>query len=249
MKILNKSLVTALFKGETDSKTGIWYPIEKMTWTYRDGNYLDCVTVFTQGAKIFEEMYPEQPNIITFGSLDQVKRSDDIYSCSWANRMPVNRDPDPAMLEILGINDDLILFDPVEYIARSGGYKFGDKNDLFPEVQPDINGNYNFIFRTVDSYVFATKNRAELNCISVGEQVDLSLTEHRSELRCQNLIIGYAPRYIQELYKKYRDKLEITIFKVNSQSPYEYQFLCQAILNQREGKPFSELEYQSFEQK
>lgn len=247
MKILNKSLVTALFKGETDPKTGIWFPIEKMTWTYSDGSYLDCATVFTQGARMFEQMYPQQANIITFGSLDQVKKAQDISSCSWSNRMPVNRDPDPAMLEILGIN--ALLFDPVEYVARSGGYKYGDRNDLFPEVQPDINGNYNFIFRTVDSYVFISKNRAELNSIIVGDEVDLFLTEYRSELRCQNQVIGYAPRYIQELYKKYRDKLEINIFKVNSQSPYEYQFLCQAILNQREGRPFSELEYLPFEQK
>lgn len=156
--------------------------------------------------------------------------------------MPVNREPDPKMLESLGL--DFNQFDPIEYVARSGGYRYGDCEDLFPEVQPDRLGNYNFVFRTVDSYTFSTPNRPELNSINVGDKVLATLIEGRLKLQCQDYIIGSTPPYIRELYKKYREHLKISVFKVNPEVPYEYQFLLLASLNQKIGIPFSELEYQ-----
>lgn len=233
--------------GRTDKATGLWFPIQKMTWTFQNGEYIDCVTVFTKGAKKLEQLHPDRPSIVTFGSLSQVIKSEDIYSCPWSSRMPVSRDPDPVILECLGIAWDKSV-NPVKYVARSGGYRHGDNRDLFPQVQPDERGNYNYIFRNVDSYSFATINRPELNSIRAGSIVTPTLIEGKLELRCQGYSIGFAPPYIRELYKKYLDNLTIAVYQVNSQAPFEYQFLLLATLNQKMGIPLNEPEYQPFDE-
>ena len=238
-----KNQITALFMGRTDKATGLWFPIQKMTWTYIDGEYSNCTTMFTHGADKLEKLYPEQPNIVTFGNLNQVIKSETIDSCSWANRMPTNQIPNSDIVNSLGL-DRAFKIDPVEYVAISGGYRHGDMRNIFPEVRADENGKYNLIFRNVDSYSFLTKNKPELNNIKETEKVLPTFSEGRLQLNCRGLFVGFAPPHIKELYKKYRDDLEICIYKVNPKSPFEYQFILQASLDRQIGIPFSEFEYQ-----
>ena len=94
--------ITAMFMGRTDATTGLWFPVQKMTWKRLNHEYVDCITVFTKGAKKLEELHPEIPNLVTFGSLNQIFEYRDIYSCGWSNRLPVNRDPEPQILKYLG---------------------------------------------------------------------------------------------------------------------------------------------------
>jgi hypothetical protein len=89
--------ITALFMGRTDKTTGLWFPVQKMTWTYSDGEYSNCVTVFTNGAKKLEQLHLQQPNIITFGTLSQIIKSPSIDSCPWSNRMPINQEPNSEL--------------------------------------------------------------------------------------------------------------------------------------------------------
>lgn len=229
--------------GRTDKVTRLWFPIQKMTWSYSGGEYSNCTLVFTQGAKKFEQLYPEQSNIITFSSLKQVIESENIHSCPWSNRMPVNQEPNPYIVKFLGL-DRTSEIDFVEYVAINGGYRHGDMRNIFPEVRADNNGKYNFIFRNVDSYCFSTENKPELSSIKETEKVIPTFVEGRLQLNCRGLFIGYAPPHIKELYKKYRDDLEISVYKVNQQAPFEYQFLLLATLDRQIGVPFSELEYQ-----
>ncbi|MDJ0713923.1 MAG: hypothetical protein QNJ54_06855 [Prochloraceae cyanobacterium] len=237
------STIKALFMGQTDLRTGLWFPIKKMTWKYINGEYLDCVTRFTVGAQKLQSMYPNDPYLITFGSLERVRVARNLSSCSFANRMPVNRPVEPQMLEVLGLDPNSPV-DPVEYVSRSGGYRHGDNNDLFPEVRADENGNYNFYFRPVSSYQFASLTKPDLNSVVKGDRVRAIIGESKTKLQCQSEIIGSTPGYINELIKQYQDALEITIEKVNRNVPVEYQFLCKARLDNLKGKPFSEMEYQ-----
>jgi hypothetical protein len=242
MKTASENKITALFMGRTDKTTGLWFPIQKMTWTHGDGEYSNCINVFTNGAKKLEKLHPQQPNIITFGSLNQTIKSPSIDSCPWSNRMPINQEPNSDVVKFLGL--DQAKLDLVKYIAIDGGYRHGDMRNIFPEVQADKNGKYNFIFRNVDSYSFSTENKPELNCIKKTEKVMLTFLEGKLQLSCQGLFLGYAPPHIRELYKKYRDELEITVYRVNRQAPFEYQFLLLATLDREIGVPFSEPDYQ-----
>lgn len=237
--------IIAMFMGRTDATTGLWFPVQKMTWRRQNHEYVNCTTIFTKGAKKLEELHPEIPNLVTFGSLEQVFHYKDIYSCGWSNRLPVNRDPEPQIIKYLGLDPDAPL-DPILYAERSGGYRHGDRQDLFPEVQADEQGNYNFVFRNVAKSQFTTANRPELNQLQVGEVVTANMFEGEIKLNCRGYDLGSAPPYIRELYKQYRDSLNICIYQVNQDAPFEYQFLLLACLNREVGIPFSEPEYEPF---
>jgi hypothetical protein len=244
MKTATENKITALFMGRTDKTTGLWFPVQKMTWTYSNGEYSNCITVFTNGAKKLEKLHPQQPNIVTFGSLSQIIESPNIDRCPWSNRMPINQEPNCSIIEFLGL--DHAKLDPVKYVAISGGYRHSDLRNIFPEVQADENGSYNFIFRNVDSYSFSTENRPELNNFEEAEEVIPTLVEGKLQLNCRGLFLGYAPPYIRELYKKHHVDLEISIYKVNHQAPFEYQFLLLATLDREIAVPFSEPEFETY---
>jgi hypothetical protein len=85
-----------------------------------------------------------------------------------------------------------------------------------------------------------------LNCIGEAEKVTPILVDGKLQLNCRGLFIGYAPPHIRELYKKYPVNLEITVYKINPEAPFNYQFLLLATLEQKIGIPFSESEYQTY---
>lgn len=229
--------------GQRDVKTGLWFPIKKMTWKYRQGEYVDCVTRFTVGAQKLQSIYPNDLYLITFGSLEQIRQARDIYHSPLANRMPVNHPVKAEMLSVLGLDPNAPV-DPVEYVSRSGGYRYGDSNDLFPEVEADSRGNYNFYFRPVSAYELTSGRERGLEKSEFGERVKVVMEEGKIKLQCQSQIIGSAPGYISELIKKYHEGIEISIAQVNQNVPARYQYLLVASLNQERGKPFTEIEYQ-----
>jgi hypothetical protein len=244
IKIAIENKITALFMGRTDKLTGLWFPVQKMTWSKNNGEYSNCITVFTNGAKQLEQLHPEQPSFVTFGSLNRVVKSKDISNCPWSNRMPVNQEPNSNVIEFLGLDSDLDL-DPVMYVARDGGYRHGDMRNIFPQIEPDRFGQYNFIFRNIDSYCFSSENKSELNHIKQNERVTPQFIDGRLQLICHDSLIGYAPPHIRELFKKYQNNLKIEVYQVNQQAPFAYQFLLLATLHREIGIPFSEPEYQA----
>ncbi|MGB5631897.1 MAG: hypothetical protein WBM86_03845 [Waterburya sp.] len=72
------------------------------------------------------------------------------------------------------------------------------------------------------------------------------MVEGKIKLNCRGYDLGSAPPYIRELYKKYRSSLNICIYQVNKDAPFEYQFLFLASLNREVGIPFFETEYEPF---
>jgi hypothetical protein len=237
---LETNKISALYMGQTDLITGQWFPIKKMTWDYIDGEYVNCITAYTNGAKILRDMYPHNPHLVGFGSLDRIR-------CSFANRMPLSRSPLPEKLEVLGLDssnpDDV---DPVEYVARSGGYRLGDSNDLFPEILPDKNGSYNFYFLPHSSYEFVNLRDEiySLNYPEVGKKLHPLVSNEKMVLQYKNYIVGSIPGYITQMIAKYKDQLKINVVKVNLSVPRNYRLLCCASFSEFIGTPFTELEYQ-----
>lgn len=235
---LRKNQIKSLFMGQTEDN--FWFPVAKMTWDYEEGEYRNCKVFYLKGAAELEQLYPKNPYIVSLGSLERVFTSKDIKTCFWHKRLPVNRPvANPKMFEKLGLSGNPP-YDPVEYIARSGGYWKGDSNDLFPEVLPDKEGNYNFYFRPVDCWSFSTPNRPELENIAVGEIVKPLFFGEKIKLECQKKIIGTVPGYIRYLIDKYKEALKLTVAVVNDSLPYEHQTLVRACLSRDVGVPFIE---------
>lgn len=256
--------ITALFMGELDSKTGKWFPIKKMTWSKRrNQNYLNCSIKFIQGASNYQALYPERKNLFIPRDITRVMKYQDVEDCAWSDRMPVARPLEVELKKCMGL--DLNSFvDPIKFVARDGGYQDGDLCGLFPEIAPDEQGNYNFMFRGIDVWVMCSDNKPELEAIPVGAKVTLQPQDKleivsgewkkpmvepppetiRMKMFVGKSMVGYAPPYIKDLYRQFGQGLKVEVYQVNHRVPFEYQFLFLAAVNQDEGLPFSQLKYQ-----
>ncbi|MCC0175823.1 hypothetical protein I4641_02355 [Waterburya agarophytonicola K14] len=260
--------ITSLFMAELDSRTGLWFPIKKMTWKEKqNNNYLDCSIHFIKGAQIYQSLYPERKNLFVPKDLSRTMKYKDILKSAWRNRMPVARPLEEELKICMGFNSEDSI-DPVKFVARDGGYRHGDLCGLFPEITPDERGNYNFVFRGVDTWTMCTNNKPELETISTGANITVKLPEKekvmpgewekpmlepppetiRTTMYAENEMVGYAPHYIQKLYQQFREQLQIKVFQVNSGVPFEYQFLFLATVNQKAGIPFSDEIFQLLNQ-
>ena len=261
MNYLLTNKIVALFMGKMDLSTGKWFPFQKMTWeAKKDTNYLNCSISFIEGAKAFRRLYPKSENVISYG---EVKNYPDLFSSPWRNRMPLSRPLELSSRNIYGFDLNKKI-DPIKYVAISGGYRHGDRNCLFPELAPDERGNYNFIFRGVDSWYMPSENKPEIETIPIPTQVTLKLPceieiepgewkEYtpppeaiRMKMYAKGQLVGYAPQYIQDLYLKFGDLLQVETYHKNEDVPFDDQFLFKATINQMVGIPFSEAKYQTF---
>lgn len=265
MKHVNNE-ITALFMGQLDRKTGKWFPIKKMNWKKkRNNNYLDCSIRFIQGAEDYQAYFP-QKKLFFIKDITKIMKYPDVVDSIWSNRMPVARPLEEELKFCMGLDLNSPA-DPIEFVARDGGYRRGDKCDIFPEVTPDSLGNYNFIFRGIDAWVMSSQNRPELDAIEIGAKVKLQFPEKdevapeenkppaidppntppeitRMKMYVDGQMVGYAPHYIKELYRRFGEQLGVQTFHKNLGFPFEYQFLFLATVNQNTGIPFSEAKYQ-----
>ena len=266
MNYLLTNKIVALFMGHTDLTTGKWFPFRKMIWEHKeDNNYFNCSISFVEGAKAFRTLYPKSEKVIAYG---EVRKDFDLYRCPWRNRMPLSR-PSAEKYKLFhgfgfyGFNSNENI-DPIEYVAISGGYRHGDKNNLFPEVAPDELGYYNFIFCSGESWYFSDDNRPEIEDIPLGAKVSLQVPEKteikrgewqeytappeaiRMKMFVKEQLVGYAPYYIQDLYRSFGEKLQVAIVRKNLGAPFDNQFLFKATIHQSVGIPFSDEKYQIF---
>lgn len=223
-------MITSLYMGWTDPFTKKWFPITKMTW----GNE-KYYTVYLQGILSAMEISPSYRAEVKTGliKLDKIRISEGI-NVDFRPRMPVNRPyTDVAKLERLGLSTDLNLFDPFEYIARSGGKTIGDSADIFPQVTPDDNGIYNFYFciraiKKIDS------NHLHLNPELVIED---GLIYHLS------VLLDKAPGYIKDIAAHHPDAINLTVAKISYLHSQE-RILCHARIDSKITIPFTDVQYQ-----
>ena len=255
--------ITALFMGETDLLTGKWFPWQKMTWEAKKGtNYINLKIEFLEGAKEFQKLYPKSENVVDYG---RVMNYRDISYSPWRNRMPLSRPPKKIFRELYRFNLEGDV-DPIEYAVISGGYRMGDKCDIFPEVAPDEQGNYNFVFIGRDACGYTPENKSEIEAIPVGAKVNLHPPKQkeiqkgewiectappeaiRMKMFAEGKLVGYAPPFIKDLHKRFGEDLQVTTCAKNLGLEFDYQFtfIFKATINKAIGIPFSEERYQPF---
>ena len=243
--------ITSLFMGKLDFKTGLWFPVKKIIWKEKQNDsYKDCSIHFVKGAQMYSSLYSERKNLFIPKDLNRIMKYKDLIQSPLRNRIPVARALEKEVAICLGFNSDFPI-DPVEFLARDGGYRHGDLYDIFPEVAPDKRGNYNFLFRGIDIWTMSTNNKPELETIPTQANVIIKLPQRkivpgewkkpmlesppeaiRAKMYVKNQMVGYAPHYIQELYQQFKEQLKIEVFQVNFGVPFEYQFLFLATVNQ-----------------
>lgn len=191
--------ITALYLGcKTNNTTGspppIWLPIYRFSWD--DNGYF--YYSYTKG---FQDHYSRFIGHIInpdcgFHQTWITKRLDTRIS----TRIPRRADSlsNYNLLGIAGLKGDYIA-----YLARSGGRRVGDNYDIFPEVQRDEEGYYNFYFSVAGLGKEIEANWQWVEDIKETphklEHFVLKHEPERSLIFYRESIVGNAPEYIHHL--------------------------------------------------
>ena len=197
----------------------LWVPVKKMVWdiptdranrVYRTA----CVTGIKQAmasSRLWQNYFGLAP-------IERVDITRDIHP-AFACRMPLARPQEMSLhLPNLGLPADLL--DPISYVARSGGYRQTDSLDVFPELEPDIDGCYRFFFGLQEL------NLSDDNSVKQG---DILMTEGRKAISLETgRTIGLLPGYIHALITEQRGNVRLKIERVNNSFYTSQRLLCSA---------------------
>lgn len=231
---IENSKVTALFMGWTDPNTNLWFPIKKMTWN--DGKYY---TVYLRGMIAAMDVSAAHRTLVRAGlaKLDEVNISNEI-EVSFRTRLPVNRPfTDTHKLDRLCLSTDLSQFDPFEYVARSGGYG-NDNSEIFAQTNPDRFGTYNFYSGT--RYIEGVDPSEYISQLEVGDRLRIE----KGSIYHQDILLGRASGYINDLVKYHPQAVNLTIAKINHDLYRFGKILCHLQVNGKVYEPFSDPYYQ-----
>jgi hypothetical protein len=210
-----QSKVTALYLG-AEVEDRLWFPIRKMIW--HEGQYQTC---FVEGVKNLIAAAPLWRHHFKPEVLEVVKTTHEVH-CDYACRMPLDRPQEmPWHLPSLGLPADLL--DPITFVARSGGYRETDSLDIFPEVQPDVDGSYRFYFLLRKLYLV---DEAVVNDLAEEDAIDSQdwWAIHPST----GNRIGILPGYIRALIAEHSQDINVKIEQVNKHSRIQRRLLCSA---------------------
>jgi hypothetical protein len=231
-----QSKITALYLGaEVDDR--LWFPIRKMIW--HESQYQTC---FVEGVKNLIAAAPLWRHHFKPEVLEVVKTTHEVH-CDYACRMPLDRPQEmPWHLPGLGLPADLLdpLGNPagtaIAFVARSGGYRETDSLDIFPEVQPDVDGSYRFYFLLRKLYLV---DEVVMSDLREGDAIDPQdwWAIHQST----GQKIGILPGYIRALAASHPRQVEMKIQQVNYSTTLQSRLLCS--LTCRGFIPFSSAEY------
>jgi hypothetical protein len=210
--------ITALFLG-CQVNADLWVPVKKMIWNtdtdkvnqcYRTG----CVTGIRQAIatnRLWQNYFGLSP-------IDRVDITNNIHP-AYACRMPLVRPQEMSLhLPNLGISADLL--DPITYVARSGGYRQTDSLDVFPELEPNSDGCYQFFFGLQEL------NLSDDNSVRQG---DLLITNGRDAIHQKTgRVIGFVPGYIHALMTDQSPNIRLQIERVNDSFYTSQRLLCSA---------------------
>ena len=215
---LRTDRITALYLGcktndLPDFPRPIWLPIYRMSWDDEGYFYYS----YTKG---FEQHHEQlKGHIINpIGGFSQLWKTKHLDT-RFGTRIPRRHDS-MSEYDWLGIGD--AKGDYIACLARSGGRRFGDNYDIFPEVQPDFHGDYNFYFAVlglIDSIKQSDDAKTVFETLETGASLELKVGEEHSYIIGRGLELGHCPEYINRLLKLVSlQQQEIQVEQVNRQS-------------------------------
>lgn len=224
-QLTNDLNITALFLG-CQVNSGLWVPVKKMVWSdiangssrsrfYRT-SYVGGVKQAMAGNSLWQNFFGLSP-------LEQVDITREVH-VSFAKRMPLAR-PHEIAAHCLHLGLPTNLLDPIAYVGRSGGYRQTDSFDVFPEIRPDLDGNYRFFFclqgleHLADLKVIKQTSIPGDRAVADGRK----LFNHRT-----GEAMGFLPGYIQALIVDQPDRIRFQLEQINNSLYTNYQLLCSA---------------------
>jgi hypothetical protein len=231
--------ITGLFLGWQDYQSDLWLPVAKMTWAQDLSQY--CLR-YTKGMEFAIAVSPiEKSSFITHPDRLYQSHVTENESLKFKSRMPLSRTKYvPQQQQWLGLPEDPI--DPIAYVSRSGGRRYQDSYDVFPELQPDSQGNYHFHFLPLDISKLEPDCYEYLLQLAPGHRLEVTdgrLDDGRFQL-------GRLPGYLLEMARTCPQAIQLEVARVNPKAPQFHSLLCHATVNGSLLTPFANPEYQTY---
>ena len=230
--------ITGLFLGWQDYQTDLWLPVAKMTWEPDKSQY--CFR-YTKGMeRVIKVSLIEKSSFIDYPDRMYQSHITENESLKFKTRMPLCRTTHvPKHQEWLGLPGDPI--DPIAYVSRTGGKRQNDSYDVFPEVNPDADGNYHFHFLPFDLNKMDTDSYRPLLDLPVGSILEVV----NDQLSNGRTLFGRLPGYLLTMIRTCRRAVQIEVAQVNPRAAQFQGILCHATVNGQLLTPFDGMEYET----
>ncbi|WP_422140028.1 HIRAN domain-containing protein [Endozoicomonas sp. ALC020] len=213
-----------------------WHPVGKLT---RNGDHYQFQ--YTRGAGYSERFTP----FTGMEDLTKVYRSERLFPL-FANRLLSERRPEyKLLLSWLGLEGQNC---PLLILAKTGGTKSTDNLQVFPEVQQDTSGSFEFDFFVHGVRYVTDSARARIKTLQSGDPLLLmqdiqNPADHQAiAIRTSETpeIVGYCPRYLAKAIHQLigqRADLTLAVNRVNDDAPLYYQLMCTLTVKTEDTKP------------
>lgn len=222
----------ALYIAWQDQETRRWHTVGRLSQE-ADGYQFG----YTRGAL-------ESPRFDYLGRMtdkEKVYRSRSLFPL-FANRLLSGTRPDyPAYLDWMGFGPDA---GKLELLARSGGYRGTDHLCVYPEVEPDENGDIALFFFSHGVRYLTDDQQAALTALRVGDRLELAPENTNAGDRFalsletdRKVHVGYCPRYLNQDLLSLRETtaLTVTVEKLNPSAPLQFRLLCKVVFHSPSG--------------
>nr|VFJ94520.1 MAG: hypothetical protein BECKLFY1418B_GA0070995_105914 [Candidatus Kentron sp. LFY]VFJ98581.1 MAG: hypothetical protein BECKLFY1418A_GA0070994_108510 [Candidatus Kentron sp. LFY] len=226
--------MNTLYLAAQHPDTRRWYTVGRLT--RENGHYLFG---YTQGAIKFPD----------FGYLGRMKDMSRIYYSTqlfptFANRLLNKSRPEyPDYLAWMGLNETA---SDMELLARSGGQRATDWFCVYPEVEPNKQGEAVLYFFSHGVRHLDSTGQEAIRHLKTGDPLqsiaeDDNPHDPRALLleTAQSVPVGYCPRYLNRGLRSIQDRdrtlLRVEVERANPDAPLQFQLLCKAVFALPEG--------------
>ena len=225
--------MTTLYVAWQDQQSRSWFPVGRLT--RRDVEPAEYEFAYIQGAE--DAKNSASPFVIPFPGFPEMGktyRSSEVFPMFRYRAMNLRRPGRREYLSQLGIEVDE--WDVVAELAVSGGHSQADSIELFPAIDPDLDGRFEtrFILHGL-SYTNPDSIR-RAGSLQKGERLELSFelsnpaTFHAITVKTTDqYIIGWLPRYLVDVM--HQDNawkvvdVEAIVAQVNFKAPLSHHVL------------------------
>ncbi|VFM95217.1 MAG: HIRAN domain-containing protein [Candidatus Kentron sp. G] len=226
----------ALYIAWQDSKTRRWYTVGRLS--RENGHYRFG---YTRGAEM------ASPHFGCLGRMEDLYRfyySPELFP-TFANRLLNTSRPEyPDYLTWMGMDGITGEKDKMELLARSGGHRATDQFCIYPEVEPNEQGEMVLHFFSHGLRHLSPAGKVAIGRLKLNEPLQLTPEDdnphdpHALVLETvESARVGYCPRYLNQGLRSIRQRaaLDLTVEKVNPDAPLQFRLLCKTAFKQPEG--------------
>ncbi len=222
----------ALYVAWQDPETRRWHTVGRLS--RNTGGYRFA---YTQGANA-------SPRFAYLGRMrdkGRVYYSDNLFPLFTNRLLDASRPEYPDYLDWMGVDGAA---DEMELLARSGGRRGTDKLCVYPEVEPDEQGEMQLYFFSHGLRYLSDVEQAAVGRLQPGEALRLTPDDDNAQDRfalrletAEPMRLGYCPRYLNQDLRQIQQQTSIllTVEKANPDAPLQFRLLCKAVFTPPKG--------------